>query len=765
MDNLKKGALLTCVLSVLTILFFFGPILKNANNNYFAAGGDGFKSYYGAIYHLKYDSAYTRFEGMNYPYGESVFFTDNMPLLTNTVKWFSNNIFDIRGNIVGIINLSMIFSILVAAIFLFLFLFELGVSWWFAALASLGICMLSPQIGRMGGHFSLSHLFWIPAMLYLILRFSKKPGLKLSVVIALVGFLAASMHLYFTAFYGLLLTFYWLFSKNWIKEDWKARKTAIFHWFIQVCIPFILLQLIVGSTDHVTDRTSHPYGSLVYLAHPASVLLPAGAPYSFVPKYITVFSHLEWEGFAFIGVTALIGFLLGIGYLFVRIFKRKAFWKVSDVPLLTAFFWASFIGLLLSFGLPFKLGLEWVLDYLGPFRQLRGLGRFAWLFFYVLNVLVFYQLYRWFAVQKRKSFAIIVVVSAFSLLFVDGYYNTRSIAGSIANQKPLIEDLNNQLPENKWVSQIDFTQFQAILPLPYFHVGSENIWIEPGFNSLENTLIASLKTGLPTTAVMMGRTSISQTYLNYSLVLEPNYEFDILRDFKNKKDILLLRMKGYQPNLDEQRLQDVSMFLVGNDLFDLFRLPFDSLMQIPAKFQKKVLAGFKPEQLIKKDGFLLNDTSSFVYYQNYDNETGSAFLGKGAHKLVTGEWNHLFDQKLVKAKKGDNYCISFWLKDFQKDAYPRFNIEMAQVGENGQTVDYFYSDIHRYIRAIDQNWALFELPVNAKEDNVVLKIAIVNKVLRKADYVIDEFLIRKSDCNIFQQIDGMLIKNTRKFKN
>ena len=402
MDNIKKGLLLTCVLSLFTIMFFFGEILKNPNHTYFAEGGDGFKSYYGAIYHLKYDSTYFQFEGMNYPYGESVFFTDNQPLLTNTVKWISH-VVDIREHIVGIINLAMVFSFLIAAVFLFLLFAELGVLWWFAALASIGICMLSPQIGRMAGHFSLSHLFWIPLMLYLIFRFSQKPGWKLSLLIALVGFLAASMHLYFVAFYGLLITFYWLFSKNWLKVNWKERRNAFFHWFVQVCVSFILLELIVGSTDHLMDRTSHPYGSLVYLSHPASIFLPGGAPYSFVSKYITVFTHLEWEGFAFIGVVALIGFLIGIYSLILKLVSGKAFWKISNVPVLTAFFWASFFALLLSFGLPFKLGVEWLLDYLGPFRQLRGLGRFSWLFYYVINILVFYLLHQWFIVRKKKA--------------------------------------------------------------------------------------------------------------------------------------------------------------------------------------------------------------------------------------------------------------------------------------------------------------------------------------------------------------------------
>jgi hypothetical protein len=763
MDNLRKGLLFTSILALLVILFFFGNILRNPNQTFFAPGGDGFKSYYSAIYHLECDSSYFKFEGMNYPYGESVFFTDNQPLLTNTVKWISNNLVDIRENVVGIINLSIIFSVLIAAIFLFLVFSELNVLWWFASLASAGICMLSPQIGRMAGHFSLSHLFWIPAMLYLIIRFSKKPGWGFSTLIALVGFLAASMQLYFIGFYGLLLTFYWLFAKNWLKESWSARRNAFLHWFLQIGVPFILLEILMISTDQMTDRTTHPYGFLTYLAHPVSVLLPSGAPYSFVPKYIRVFNHLDWEAYAFIGIAALSGFLIGVVLFLKKLVTRKDFWNVSSNSVLTAFFWASFVALLLSFGIPFVMGMDWLIDYIGPFRQLRALSRFSWLFFYVVNVLVFYQLYVWFS-NRRNSVCIAVLLVAFGFLFVDGIYNLKATAPRLDNAKPLLADRNNQLPENKWVGRFDVSRFQAILPLPYFHVGSENIWIEPGFNSLENTLIASIKTHLPTTAVMMGRTSISQTYRNYALVMEPLHDYDILADFKSHKDILLMVMKGYQHNRDEQRIQAASAFLTGNDLFDLFRLPFDSLKQIPRHYHKQILEDFKHEKLVQKEHLLVSDTTSFLDYQNYDDEVNTAYTGTGAHALKVKEWNTLFEKPILNAKKGETYLASFWQKDFRHDAYPRFNVEVVQTNSNGQTIDYFYSDIHRYIRAIDKEWALYEIPINIKEDNVLLKFSMRNNVLRKADYVIDEFLIRRSDNNIYQQADNLLIRNTRKFQ-
>lgn len=764
MDSFKKGLIFTIVLSLVLIMSFYGSIVKNPDHYYFASGGDGFKSYYGAIYHLENDSTYFQFQGMNYPYGESVFFTDNQPLLTNIVKLISDNVIDIREHIVGIINLSMIFSILIAAIFLYLLFFELEVEWWFASLASVGICMLSPQIGRMAGHFSLSHLFWIPLMLYLILRFSRKPQWKTSIYIALAGFMAASMHLYFAAFYGLLITFYWLFTKNWLKENWQSRRKALLHWFVQVIVPFILIELIMVSTDQATDRTSHPYGFLVYRAHPYSVLLPAGPPYTFVPKIIKVFNHLDWEAYAFIGVTAFFGFLIGLFYFFVKLFKGKAFWRISENPLLTASFWASIVALLLSFGIPFIWGMEWLVDYIGPFRQLRALSRFSWLFFYVINVLVFYELNRWFIARKTKPAAIVIVLIAFTFLGVDGFYNVRSTAPYLANQKPSLEDKDNQLPANHWIKQIDVSQFQTIIPIPYFHIGSENIWIDERENALEATLIASLKTSLPTTAVMMGRTSISQTYLNYSLMMEPTHDYEILKVFRNKKDLLLLKMKNYIPNNDEQRILNAASLLTGNDEFDVMRLPFDSLQQIPAKYCRQVVANFNPTVLVEKEGNLLTDTSAFFYYKSYDDETAVAYSGKGAHQLKEFDWNTLFEQKLAKSKKDEVYLVSFWLKDFQRDAYPRFNIEISQADSNGQTLDYFYSDIHRYIRATDQDWALFEIPLTVKQDDVAVKVSIQNKVLRHANYTMDELLIHRNNCDAYQREEGLLIKNTRKFR-
>ena len=76
-----------------------------------------------------------------------------------------------------------------------------------------------------------------------------------------------------------------------------------------------------------------------------------------------------------------------------KIYRRS--WKtlllVTDNYFLNMVFWASFAALLYSFGLPFILGLEFLVEYLGPLQQIRSIGRFTWLFYFAINLVVFYR--------------------------------------------------------------------------------------------------------------------------------------------------------------------------------------------------------------------------------------------------------------------------------------------------------------------------------------------------------------------------------------
>lgn len=131
------------------------------------------------------------------------------------------------------------------------------------------------------------------------------------------------------------------------------------------------------------------------------------------------------------------------------------------------------------------------------------------------------------------------------MLLFEAVFNTRGIAVHLNNRIPLLEDTENLLPENQWVRSVSPSDFQAILPLPWFHVGSENIWIDGSEEGKETAMVASLKTGLPLAAAMLSRTSLSQTFMSHALLLEPLQRLELADYLPAEKPLLVLVMKDY----------------------------------------------------------------------------------------------------------------------------------------------------------------------------------------------------------------------------
>ena len=87
--NWRKLAPPLLILMLIGINFaIFAPwMLHSPNSHFLKSSGDGFKNYFTPWYHITYDEGYTWFEGMNYPWGEHIVFTDAQPAIVNTLKF------------------------------------------------------------------------------------------------------------------------------------------------------------------------------------------------------------------------------------------------------------------------------------------------------------------------------------------------------------------------------------------------------------------------------------------------------------------------------------------------------------------------------------------------------------------------------------------------------------------------------------------------------------------------------------------------------
>jgi hypothetical protein len=755
------GLLSTLLLSTIILFVYYGELLKAPNTKYFSNSGDGLKTYYVGTYHIKYDSTYFRSQGMNYPYGESIFFVDGHPLIANSIKFISNNITDISDYFVGTINMLMLVSLVIACLFVFLIFIELGLPSLYSVIPAIAIVFLSPQVDRMGGHFSFSYHFVLPLIIYLLLRFFKKQGFLVSFFIAFLLFFGLTSHQYLFAFCSVFLLALWIFI---IVNKSITFKKGILLFSIQFLLPLVVYALILMSSTDVKDRTSHPWGFMYYRAYPESVFLPFGKPYgSILYKIFTSLNYMDWEAYAYIGLVAVIGFGFFLKRIVVSIYHKhfKEIIFLTDNSVLNLFFWASFLALLYSFGIPYILKMEFLLDYIGVLRQMRGIARFAWLFYYMMNILVFYWIYKW--TEKNKSISVksIVIILAFGMIVYDAWTFNRG--RQYLYNKEIPELARDYQPP--WLKSIESNKYQAIIPIPYFNIGSENLWIDSHTcSSLKSTFIVSQKTGLPTNGVMLSRTSISQSYKNIQLTLEPYRIPVVLNDCKSKKPFLLVVNNCETYTENEKKLISISNFIDSSSNFRLFEISYESLFHISDSLYLNTLKEITSRNLFRHNEFMSsNDTLDFTCMNFDDIESPDTYSGKGSFEGLISNWNTIFYDTIPNFKAQQEYIASFWYGNISTDVQLRTNLILAYYDEKGNSIREDWLGLLPAVKILDNNWALCEVKFKMDNPKGRFKIKLKNDQIRKGKILVDEVLIRPSKTDIYFQSEGKIIKNNRTY--
>ncbi len=754
--NSKKTELLKtfAVLAVaFTLLFvFFGNILLSPNYVFFAPGGDGLKSTFGSYYHLQYDTAYLHTNSMNYPFGESVFFTGNQPLVINTLKLLKATGIDTSSHMTGILNVWMLLSMVWGVFFLYLLLRKLNLPWGYSLIVSNIIIFMSPQLGRFGGHFNLAYLYFLPLFLYLLKIFYDKPSYKISLVLSLLSFVALFTHAYFLALYAFWIIFLLIYIYFEKRNPSIKIVSLIIHFTIQIVLPFIIFSLFTW--NYPSDRCSFPWGFFATRSFPESVFLPVGKPYG---KFLH-FTYLKWEGIAYVGLVSTIVFL----FLFYKYFKNKKrgvieWLSFTDNKFLSAIFLGAFVALFISFAYPFQWYLDWLLKYTGPFKQFRAIGRFNWLFYYTINIISFYLIWNFYK-KKKSTLSKIILVAALLWGSYDAWLNVKGRENIINNKIVQLEDTENKLPENSWINNINTNEFQAILSVPFFHIGSEMYWIDAPGDMVKNSFIVSWKTGLPLIPVMLSRTSLSQTMQALVLYFEPQSEYEILKKFNNK-DILLLHQNNAELNPNEQRFINYASLIDSNKYYSVYRLPVDSIKQLNVDFRKKLIAEASDSLLVFKNNFLVSDTNTEFIYQSFGNKlpdySHTSYLKSNIKKTCFVIDTTLFDNT-------NTVTISFWMKDLNKDLIPRSLLKINAMDDKGNWGARFKKSVFHLVKYVNSDgWGLVEFEYTPKINNERFRIEIWNKLVISGEFGFDDILIRESGSNIFYKTDDFIFKNNR----
>lgn len=766
--GLRKG--LNILLLLVTIFFLFTTrypfFLEAPTSDFLSSSGDGLKNYVTPMYHIKHGTNFVDFQGMNYPYGEHVLFSDNQPIFSASLLFLKSFFPSIVYYVPSLIHWSMLASLLFAGLLILLIFRKFNIPDWFGILATIGITLLVPQNVRMGGHFGLAHAFVIPLFFYLLLLFEETKKYKYIIILSIAGIIVGQLHFYFFGIYLLLTASYIFFriifsAKN--KQLWKETT-----WLSGILfITFATMQLWVMSSHVMENRPSDPYGFLVYSSNLEGIFLNKKAPVlSFIDKYLIKFKKTSSEGKSYIGIIPLILFIILFGRFIKNKMKVRFFKEIEEHNLfLRALFATSLVlGILFAVGFPFVIPpLEKLIQYLGPLKQLRSIGRFAWIFFYTANIFGFIYIYKVVIKDAPKSTLYFIVPLLFLFNFSDGFIQLDQKELKLRDVSEFSKEFTKS--EDYYFSKVNPDEYQAILPIPYFHIGSENFDFHQNGISFISTSSAGFWSGLPSMGVMMSRTDLKQSLKSLSFAFSNGYRVPkLLDDLPSKKPILIFVDKH---SIDSKRkyfdnLINHSPLVFENKKTALHRLDISVFEKMVAKNRAKYLSEIDSISLFKINDIQSTDSVSNFIYENYNNLSQErTYLGEGSF-MGTDKKYTLFQGQLPEHKKGKKYNISFWVY-IGEQLNSSTDYFIQEIDKSGKQIKQIRHSVRGGdIALFDNDWAFIEYDLVLDSDQSTVKIDFKNPMTEK--FYIDELLIRPVEVNLYQNDSKIVWKNNRYYK-
>ena len=754
-DSRRFGIVCTIVMSFLFLCLISGKgPLTNISTNLTSEGGDALKDFYNTYYHVKYDTSLVQNNSMNYPYGEHYTYTGAQLYISAPLQ-ILRRAFGIDGSslVLLLINLCMFGAIILCSVFLYLIFRELRLSPLYSIIGAVFITYLSPQIDRIDAHLTLSYAFLIPGAIYLYMRWFKTGRWKYTYFIALLTFFSGLIHPYYTIFIAVL----WLFVCGYVflfpSNTEHKRSNIFFHSVVQFIVPFLLFMLLTRIGDEPQDRTAIPWGFSVYKGMLQGLLTPVGRAY-----WTT---NIEWESYSFVGFVALLGICLAVITIIVELFKkqRKHISPSSDVIFLVILFCAAVALTIFSIGFPLNRMPQYYFNYLGPIAQLRAIGRFLWLMYYVANIIALYVIAKktenLATLWKSVGICLVVVVYSFDI------YTFNKNRHFEHENKPLT-DYANELPENSWIANIDCSRFQSILPLPLYSLGTEHIWIEPKAGMFEKSVYVSTKTGLPLHSLYASRSRIQQAYKNISFSQAPYMPYEILRDMDSTRAILILTPTEEQElNENEKRLVSYSDMLFSQNGIVFYSIYPSRLQELQQQFCEREKERFQQTNRYEiAKHIYCDDSTKNVFVETWDDmATATHFQGVGAKECKSNEWNVLFDGK-TPVLTSDTLEISFMVSDYMNDFVGRTIVEIFVSNENGESTFYRWTDLFQGLDNIFFTWGKisFVVPEIHSGDNI--KISLRNDLLKpNQSFCVDNLIIKPIHTNILNEESPIVTMN------
>jgi len=773
-DRQKYSLILNIFITTVFVYIFYSPILLSPNSHQFSEKGDAIKNYYTYAYYINNNTDAINFEGLNYPYGEHFLYTDCTPVLSVSLKLISNIYPGISNYSVGILNFLLIISFLISSFLIYLILKEFDINHWLAAISAFVIMLLSPQIFRLTGHLALGFGFFLPLTWYLFIKFEKS---HYSVKYSFWLFISLLITFYIHAYLGMIAASF-LFAYAIVKLIHQIIKEDVniayyIKLFLIIFLPIIIFRVFIYITDTHYGRTDNPWGFFEAHTNIESVFLPIKRPFKEVSR--SVFGNVTqiWEGWAYIGLSSILAIIFYFSLLIKKWVNHKKFsfnqqW-IENKHLQYAII-ASILLLIFSMAYPFKL-YKPSLDWFSVLKQFRAVGRFAWVFYFVITIssVYFIDIYtRHLRKNGKKILSILVTVVFIGLFFFEGLPYHQDISERIGKSNNMFD--RQQLDENfiSGLDSINPDDYQAIIPLPFYYIGSENFGKTASDKIYLISQLFSYHNSLPILGSYLTRTSIWESK-NIVQTMSPGfYEKNIIPDIKSDKPFLIIFSKEELSEYEKSILNRAKPISKNNE-FELYAISkndlFKNTTQNEIEFYYKIKS-----KLTESKGFLTSDTNAFLYFDGFDDRKSTHVLsGGGALSGPKKNYHILASFDAGTFKVSTKYTASFWMynqgENFGQDMLNSMFILQEKDADNSKwskIVDPMNSLV------INDDWTLVEMPFEINNPNAKITLMIKGNEMSRNDIYIDNFMIYKhSSLNYYMDTfkntpDSVIVKNNQR---
>ncbi len=750
MRVLKKNEILIILTSVIIVFYFYSNILIAPNSYMFNDTGDGIKNYYTYAYHIKNDSSFTELEGMNYPYGEHFFYTDGHPIISIIVKSISKFIPSITGYSIGIINYLMILSIFFTYIIIYYVLIKFKIKPIIAFVGAVSIGLLEPQIFRMTGHYALSYGIAIPLTWLILLRYKENLKLSCLFVMAINNMFWLLIHAYLGIIIIGFVAFYFLIE---IILDIKNLKKYLAI-IITVLLPIIIFELILILTDNHVDRTNNPSGFFLYNAELDDILLPhekMGFYRSFLDSFVKI--NQKWEGWAYIGFFGSLFFVYFvfsfIYYLIKRnlnLFKSRYF----DNVILSISLLSSLILLVFSFGVPFKQ-YPLLLEFFSIFKQFRATGRFDWVFYFVFLTFGFYMLNKLYVslLSKNKYLAYSLITLVFLGYIYEGGFQQNYMSKQInINKNVFLPNYKNNLTPS--VLMVEFDKYQAIIPMPFYHFGSEVFSVAGKLNTERISILYSYHFGIPMLSAYLTRVSIPESKKIISFLAPTYYKKELANEITKTDKFLIIESDNAKTKYENEIIAR-SEFIFSLNGFNFYEITPDKLFEYTAKEDITNFYEKKDSLLIYKNGFYVSDTSKYFYYNSFDDlPCKISFRGKGSGLVKKNTQKIIADFTSETFTENTEYNLSLWAYNADNNLNEHFRFGLIEYNKNGIVWEQeFYPELSQLING---DWSLVEFDFTIKNKSDKLKLYTKGSVYSYGNIIFDDLFVCEKPLDVYKEI-------------